>query len=269
MGHKTEKLTLGEKCPDYRYVVYKHTSPSGKSYIGQTSNYKKRCSNHKNIKNKNVCRLFFRAIAKYGWDSFKHEILFSDLTLEEANSLEEVMIKTHNTLTPSGYNLASGGRNSTPSAEVRKAISEKNKGRRLSEATKKKMSVAKRGIPLPTEQRKVHAWRMRRINAEGRRCAVLVNTGTKRSAEAKEKMRMTAIGRRHSLETIAKMRANSTGFTAESREKIRVKMAGRKRSSATKEKMSKANLGKRHSPETLEKMKLAQKNRRIMEKLLV
>lgn len=34
------------------YLIYKHTSPSGKSYIGLTNNYQRRCREHKSS---NIC----------------------------------------------------------------------------------------------------------------------------------------------------------------------------------------------------------------------
>lgn len=100
------------------YLIYCHTSPSGKRYIGQTKNYNKRCLDHKCRKNKG-CPAFFNAIQKYGWDSFKHEILKDNLTLHEANILEKYYIKDYNTLAPNGYNLQTGGYNSKPSSIVK------------------------------------------------------------------------------------------------------------------------------------------------------
>ena len=47
------------------YTVYKHTSPSGKVYIGITSiDVVRRWANGKNYVN---CICFNRAIQKYGW----------------------------------------------------------------------------------------------------------------------------------------------------------------------------------------------------------
>ena len=66
------------------FSVYKHTSPSGKSYIGQTSNYDRRCKEHRGSKGK----AFGTAIKKYGWDSFTHHVLVAGLTLDDANSKE-------------------------------------------------------------------------------------------------------------------------------------------------------------------------------------
>lgn len=102
------------------YCVYKHTSPSGKSYIGQTNNYERRCYQHqKKVKNTAI----FYAIKKYGWDNFTHEILKDNLTLEQANYWEEKLIKEHNTLSPNGYNLVEGGINRKHSEELKKKSS--------------------------------------------------------------------------------------------------------------------------------------------------
>lgn len=55
-------------------VIYMHTSPSGKHYIGQTkqkinNRFRSDGSGYKQ------CRVFYNAIKKYGWNNFKHEIL--------------------------------------------------------------------------------------------------------------------------------------------------------------------------------------------------
>ncbi len=54
------------------YLVYMHISPNGKSYIGQTCDYQRRCSEHKRP-SKSLA--FYNAVKKYGWNNFKHEIL--------------------------------------------------------------------------------------------------------------------------------------------------------------------------------------------------
>ena len=95
-----------EILEERKYVIYKHTSPNKKSYIGLTKDYNNRCSNHRKS---NYCRLFHRAINKYGWDNFTHEILEENLTLEEANTKEKYYVKYYNSLTPNGYNLTTGG----------------------------------------------------------------------------------------------------------------------------------------------------------------
>ena len=59
-----------EKGEKMAYTVYKHTSPSGKVYIGVTSlRPKERWSGGAGyVKNKH----FYRAIKKYGWENIKH-----------------------------------------------------------------------------------------------------------------------------------------------------------------------------------------------------
>ena len=90
------------------YCVYMHTSPSGKAYIGQTKDYVNRCKQHQCTKKANY---FQRAVKKYGWDNFTHEILKDKLTLEQANYWESKLIESHETLYPLGYNLRVGGEN--------------------------------------------------------------------------------------------------------------------------------------------------------------
>ena len=89
------------------YSVYCHTTPSNKKYVGISCNPEKRWNNGKGyIKN----YLFYRAIKKYGWDNIKHEILFTNLTLEEAGQIEKNLIQEWDLLNPQkGYNLREGG----------------------------------------------------------------------------------------------------------------------------------------------------------------
>ncbi|PPD55277.1 MAG: hypothetical protein CTY12_01330 [Methylotenera sp.] len=112
---------------DNIYMIYKHTSPSGKSYIGQTMNYDERCYYHQRLAGK--CIAFESAIRKYGWNNFTHSILYEDLSQEEANTLEERSIKEHKTLFPNGYNLHPGGKNHSPTPITKEKISNSLKGR--------------------------------------------------------------------------------------------------------------------------------------------
>nr|DAL08534.1 MAG TPA_asm: intron associated endonuclease [Caudoviricetes sp.] len=113
------------------YCVYKHTSPSGKVYIGITCQKpEKRWANGKGYRHNEY---FWRAIQKYGWKNFKHEILFSDLNEKEAKMKEMELIEQYKSNIPEfGYNFSSGGESHTGiklSEEAKKKISEANKGR--------------------------------------------------------------------------------------------------------------------------------------------
>lgn len=53
---------------------------------------------------------FWNAIKKYGWDNFKHEIIFYELSREDACEKEREYIKKYRSNNPKyGYNLTSGG----------------------------------------------------------------------------------------------------------------------------------------------------------------
>lgn len=87
--------------------VYKITNLiNHKIYIGVTNNYKKRWANHGQISDNCVIA---RAIRKYKKENFKFEILFSNLSIEEADEKEKQLIKEFNCLVPNGYNVAKGG----------------------------------------------------------------------------------------------------------------------------------------------------------------
>lgn len=251
-----------------KYLIYKHTSPSGKSYIGQTNDMRKRTNAHKSKKGSG-CKAFRSAILKYGWDSFTHEVIANNLTLEQANVLEARYITEHNTLVPNGYNLMTGGYNSTHTEETKRVLSEKNTGRILSVETKNKMSESKKGVKLSDEQRKINTDRLILGLSIAREKAIIANTGAKRTEEQKLKMSKAAVGRKHSLETLEKMRQSAPPITQETREKMRLSQVGRKVTEVTKLKLARANTGKKHSPETLAKMRESQVRRRSLEKCAV
>lgn len=143
------------------YCVYKHTSPSEKVYIGITS--MNPCKRWKNGKGYELCTAFNRAIQKYGWSNFKHEILFEGLCKEDACKKEQELIAEYDSANPEhGYNLTSGGEHYEPNAEWRdrlsaslkrafaehpeygKHLSEIQKGRKQSEESNKKRSIKMR-----------------------------------------------------------------------------------------------------------------------------
>lgn len=86
-----------------------HTSPSGKRYVGITSK-QPHLRWGKNGNNYYYNDHFTRAINKYGWDNFKHEILFNNLTAEEASKIEIELIRKYNLTDENyGYNHNNGG----------------------------------------------------------------------------------------------------------------------------------------------------------------
>ena len=92
------------------YTVYKHTNKvNGKSYIGQTKHedLTRRWTGGNGYKKSPH---FYRAIKKYGWNGFTHEILETGLTKEEADEKEIYYIKHFRTTEKDhGYNMKHGG----------------------------------------------------------------------------------------------------------------------------------------------------------------
>lgn len=88
------------------YKVYKHIFPNGKIYIGLTCN-------NLNERWKNgfgyiTQTRIFSAIVKYGWDNIKHEILYENLSKEQAFKTEEdLIISLKSYLKEYGYNIIS------------------------------------------------------------------------------------------------------------------------------------------------------------------
>lgn len=110
------------------YTIYEHVSPSGKRYIGQTC--QKLSRRWRNGTGYARNEYFYRAIKKYGWDNFQHNIICQCATLDEANNIEAGLIARYKTNLPEyGYNISGGG----------DGIG------RMAESTKKKLSQLRRG----------------------------------------------------------------------------------------------------------------------------
>ena len=67
------------------WKVYVHTTPNNKKYVGITKyEVKERWREGKGYFN----QLFGKAVAKYGWENIDHQIMFDNLTKEEACWIE-------------------------------------------------------------------------------------------------------------------------------------------------------------------------------------
>lgn len=112
------------------YKIYCHTNKiNGKKYIGQTKqNPKSRWGkNGYEYIRKQPNSHFSSAILKYGWDNFNHDILYSNLTKEQANLKEQELISFYKTQNPEyGYNLTAGGSTNTLSEEQKQQRRELN-----------------------------------------------------------------------------------------------------------------------------------------------
>lgn len=111
------------------YVIYEHVSPSGKRYIGQTcQRLNRRWRNGHGYANN---KYFHRAILKYGWNNFEHNVICECETLEESNRVEAELIAKYKTNDPMyGYNISGGSDGSAHMSEsTRRLLSKKRKGK--------------------------------------------------------------------------------------------------------------------------------------------
>lgn len=196
------------------YTVYKHTLSkeiSGKDndmvYVGITSwKPEKRWQNGRGYYKQSY---FYNAIKKYGWDNFKHEILFEDLTKEEAEQKEIELIAEYQSNNRNfGYNIANGGNCvGTVSEETKQKISKANmgnqygKGNVLSDEHKRKISKAMKGNQH-TKGRKMPEHVMQ----------ILIQS--RQNEVVRKKISIANIGKRHSEDTKRKLSESHKGLGA-------------------------------------------------------
>lgn len=125
------------------YGVYKHTNVvNGKVYIGVTRRKPQSRWGH------NGCNYrenphFYSAIQKYGWDTgFVHEILFANLSKDEADSKEIELIALHKSNDQRfGYNVENGGNSTGKMADsTKQKIGAARVGKLHTDESKQKMS---------------------------------------------------------------------------------------------------------------------------------
>lgn len=129
-------------------LIYIATSPSGKSYIGQTVyNVTSRWRDHiydAMDPKKDHCKLLNRAIRKYGGENFALNVI-CECDDCELNDKETYYIRVHNTMKPTGYNLKYGGSIGRHLDETKVKISNKLKGIPKPVAVLEKRSITKKG----------------------------------------------------------------------------------------------------------------------------
>lgn len=196
------------------YTVYKHTLSkeiSGKDndmvYVGITSwKPEKRWQNGRGYYKQ---LYFYNAIKKYGWDNFKHEILFENLIKKEAEQKEIELIAEYQSNNRNyGYNIANGGNCvGTVSEETKQKISKANmgnqygKGNVLSDEHKRKLSEAMKGNQY-TKGRKMPE-HVKKILSESHK-----------TEEFRRKLSEANIGKKFSEETKRRLSESHKGFGA-------------------------------------------------------
>lgn len=170
-------------------LIYMATNKgNGKMYIGQTvGGLRRRKRRHiSDALSKRDNMYFHKAIRKYGSDNFNWIIIHNYITtIEDLNVLEIFYIKKYNSFGEFGYNLNAGGNNALASEETKKRMSEsgkgKNKGKKRSEETKRRISETNKGRKLSEKTK-------RRISE--------AQSGKKFSEDHKKKMSEVRKGKR-------------------------------------------------------------------------
>ena len=223
-----------------------------KCYIGKChGNVKKRQNAH--IAGRGS-QLLKRAFDKYGIENFTFEILHDGVLDELLDTYEIEAIAKYNAVAPHGYNLTYGGEGGIPSEETRQKRSKSlkgkpshNKGKTLSEETRRRMSEAKKGYKVSQETRakisKVHKGKT--LSEEHRQKIIESNTGRKHSDETRRKISEGNKGKTHSIESRRKIsearKDKKQGpHSEEHRRKIGNAHKGKKYSKETRFKISEA-----------------------------
>lgn len=220
--------------------IYKITSPSGRVYIGQSWDMKKRWYNYRgNVANKQ--HHLHASFRKYGARNHEYKVVHelpSDTSQEVMDSYEQLYMDLYRGCGMKLMNLKEGG----------------SKGKHTEESLKR-MSIALTGVPRKRDpNKKIN----RAPQSEITKMKISeANLGYKHTDAAKAKMKEA---RKHQI---------WQPCTEEAKRKISAKNKGRKLSQEHIDRVREVNIGNknaeghRHSPETKEKMRNAKLGRKV------
>ncbi len=213
------------------FVVYMHTSPSGKRYVGVTSQRgNSRWFKHVSDANRGSNTAFHRAIRKYGAKSFATEVLERMHTEAGAKHAERLWIAELGTVTPVGYNISHGGdgwsgprapftdehkaklslahKGKSPTVETRRAMSEAQKKAYARDPSRRKKVSVNSKLPKTDATREKMSGSQRRVAAArtpDERTARASNAAKAQWANNREAMRAAHRGKTVSAETCARL----------------------------------------------------------------
>jgi len=160
--------------------IYKITSPSGKIYIGQTTNFTKRKNYYRNGAKPYQVRIH-NSLQKYGYDAHTIEFIEQCL-LENLNERERYWQDFYDVIGENGLNC--------------RLTETKDKSGFISDESKSKMSVARQNRILTDKEK----YRLKSLFL-----------GRKHTEETRLKMSESAKGRKFTAEHIAKLPQNQKG----------------------------------------------------------
>lgn len=191
-------------------IIYKYTSPSGKVYIGQTTQEKRRIKTFCNLNKSYGGVKIDAARRKFGPDNFKYEIIETRVfkskleATKKLDELEEHYINKYNSY-KKGYNMTYGGYT--------------NRGFKYSEEQKRKMSISRIGKkhpPLSEEQKNQHSelMKLKWQSEQYRSIRAKINESEEHKLKHSESVRGEKngmFGKAHTLESKTKMSQSRFG----------------------------------------------------------
>jgi len=191
--------------------IYRLTSPSGKAYIGQSWNIKRRMKYYSSAACKEQIGLY-RSLVKYGFKQHKLDILHElpeDVTQSVLDEYEILYMELHRAAGIELLNMKEGGiggRSSKATIEKIKIARAKQipptLGKKFSEQSRMNMSKAIKGLKRTAEQRAAMVIRQNGVKRKPESIEKLKKTlaewnywdGAKHSDSAKQKMRLSKLG---------------------------------------------------------------------------
>jgi group I intron endonuclease len=210
-----------------KYCIYVLISPSGKCYVGQSKNVKKRWKSYTSLRCHSQPKLY-NALKKYGPNNFLYKIIHLCETISDANTQEIRYMSLYDCIL-SGYNCREGGVNGKNDPEsISKRVTSfisnpDNRGWHHSEESKIKISFGNKGK----------------------------NTGKIRNLKSKLKQSKSISGPKHWNYGGTKSEDHKRKIS-ESQRGSKSAWFNRKHTEETKRKIKLANIGRKHTDESKE-----------------
>lgn len=170
--------------------IYKVTSPTGRIYVGQSSNLKRRFRNYRSLiaTLKDQVKLY-RSFLKHGVENHQFDVI-EYCSREQLNCSERFWQDEFDAISDQNLNCLltkCGDKPKVVSEETRRKISASSKGKTVSEETRKKIGDAHRG-----EKSIMYG---KNISQEHKDKISNSNKGRKHSEETRERMREASLGK--------------------------------------------------------------------------
>ncbi len=278
-------------------IIYKLTGPTGKIYIGLTTQSLKRrlqqhrhsAKNHQikkdqqyhdnpqdNLAKSGQQQHLSSAICKYGMESFNVEVLGRFGSKDELNKAEIKYIKQFNSFSENGngYNLTAGGEGGLPNQEVRKKMSESQKHRYEDPVERKRiLELMKKNFNKPeaiASRLAAHssAEVREKKSVTNKKTWALLDVKERHSSRMKKSHSRASVRKKISVATkkaMSRPEIKQRQLTALNRADVKLKISlankGRKVSAETKRKISEKHKGKKLSNDHKMKISIANKSK--------